>query len=316
MYRAVFLLMAQGLIGEGELVYINVESCNLILESLTKNVGVFKVTLPGRKQNRNIKNFYTMLSTKSDWADSMRDYLKSLPSLPKDALFLNDRSRPLTRQNIQNYFHWHAVEAGVVKQFSPLCNRCGAETVRSRRLHESGIRKIVYTCKECGEVHWAADLPNNFTNIRYGVNPHEIRDLMRSRWHLSGADPFVAEFMMEHDRQIDPNRYNKFWKYEPWYPPQEYRKALTWLNIVSEEPEKIERSALDSELESYRAESDVLRKEVSKLKQDVVQLGKVANDPLVQQVANVMQVEGGRQFFERLLKKMDRETEEWLKKAK
>lgn len=67
MYRVVFLMMGNALLDEAGLLYVNEKYCDLILESLTKNAGIFKLSLPGRKRNRNIKDFYTMLSTRSDW---------------------------------------------------------------------------------------------------------------------------------------------------------------------------------------------------------------------------------------------------------
>ena len=266
MYRAVFLMMAQGLMGEGELVYVSDNHWREVLTHLTKNDGIFKLTLPGRKRNRNVKNFFTMLSTKSDWATAMRDYMKSSPHQIHGALFRNVRGRPLTSQNIQYYFHWRAVEAGVIEQFTPPCSRCEGETVRARRRHHNGVLKVAYVCKECGNVDWACEMDENFASVRYGVNPHEIRDLMRSRWRASGAKIVVAEEMMEHD--IDPNEYDKM-KYTPSYAEKEYRKALPWLNVLSQDPSKVDRSTVDAELERYRRESQVLRREVARLNQYV-----------------------------------------------
>jgi transposase-like protein len=277
MYRAVFLMMAQGLMGEKELVYVSNNYWREIIEHLTKNTGLFKLVLPGRKKNRNVKNYYTVLSTKSDWADAYRDYMKSSAHDIFGALFKNERGRPLTEQNIQFYFHWRAVEAGVIKQFTPECPKCHGSTLRVRALYRNGRQRIAYKCKQCGAMNWACEMEANICNVRYGVNPHEIRDLMRSRWQVSGADPVVCEFMMGHLKQIDPNLYNKFMKYEPWYPLQEYQRALPWLNVLSEDPAKVDRTTIDVELESYRTEAEVLRRELSDLKRKLA----VLDDPIV-----------------------------------
>ena len=262
MYRAVYLMMAEGLMGEAELVYVSNNLWREVIDHLRKNTGIFKLVLPGRKRNRNVKNYYTLLCTKSDWADAYRNYMRSSSYRAFGALFRNQRGKPLTAGNIQYYFHCRAVEAGVVNQFTPSCGNCHGETVRVRKPHPSGLHKIAYVCKECENVNWACEMKNNSTHVRYGVSPHEIRDLMRSRWHVSGADPLVSEFMMGHE--IDSNHYNKFMKYEPWYPIAEYRKALPWLNVLSEDPNKVDRSQIDSELESHKAEIEVLRREVAK----------------------------------------------------
>lgn len=261
MYRAVFLMMAQGLMGGGELAYVNVTHASDVLEHLTRNTGFFKLALPGRKKNRNKKTYYTVLSTRSDWASTMRDYIKSVPNISdlQTCLFLNSHIKPLTARNIQGYFHAHAVETGVIKAFSPRCSECQGETVRF------GHKKVGYKCQKCGCVDWASDSdPSRRASIRYGVNPHEIRDLMRSRWRASGADVTVAEFMMQHD--IDRNRYDKM-KYTVGYAFQEYRKALRWLNVVSEDPERVDRAAVDLELEESRRNVEKVLREVAVLRE-------------------------------------------------
>lgn len=270
MYKAVFLMMAQGIMGEGEVVYVSNNHAKHVLRSLSKG-GIFKVVLPGRKKTRNVKNFFTMLSCKGDWADAMRSYLKGLKRLPTDCLFRTQKGGCLTDFAIRQYFHNRALEAGVIKFKTPSCRVCGGETLRMRASNaiegeytpKKDRGKIVYVCKECGDIVWARDLENFGISNRYGVNPHEIRDLMRSRWHLSGADPLVAEFMMQHDEQVDPNHYNKFAKYEPSYPIMEYKKALGWLNVLSNDPNKVDRSEVQDQLEAHSVEVELLKKEMA-----------------------------------------------------
>lgn len=269
-YRAVFCFMAATLLDESSMVYVSNNYAREVVEALTKNVGVVKLTLPGRKQTRNKKSFYTMFSTKSDAVDALRDYLKSLPEVRLDVLFRNDKGNPLNQHNIWRYFRNRAAESGVIKPFTPLCSKCYSETVKV-----FDGRKVRYKCKECNNEDSASEISDTFTNVRYGVNPHEIRDLMRSRWHVSGADGDVAEFMMGHN--IDPNNYNKFMKIEPWYPLQEYRKALPWLNIVSQDPSKVDRTEIDSKLESSEAKVDALSSELALLKRKL----KVLDDPVL-----------------------------------
>jgi len=274
-YRTVFLMQAQMLAGPGDMVYVSNHYRDEILQHITKNNGVFKVTLPGRKRNRNTVNYYTLLSTKSDWADAMRGYLKSLPNLPDTVLFRNDHGRPLTRLNIEWYFHKRAIEAGIIKQATPKCQKCGAETVWTRDFH-NGKSKVAYKCKECHQLNWACEMNLDLRSNRYGVNPHEIRDLMRSRWRASGAKVVVAEFMMQHGETVDPNQYDKL-KYTPMDAIVEYRKALPWLNVLSHDPNKVDRSEVDSKLEASEAKVDVLSREVARLQGDVKQFSWLAD---------------------------------------
>ena len=71
---------------------------------------------------------------------------------------------------------------------------------------------------------------NGFSGVRYGKNPHEMRDVFRSQWEKSPAKGSVAEFMMGH--QVDPLEYNKAVN-DPGWVDSEYRKAERLLNILS-----------------------------------------------------------------------------------
>ena len=57
---------------------------------------------------------------------------------------------------------------------------------------------------------------------------HEMRDVFKTRFHKSGADPVVAEFCIGHE--VDPLGYNKAMS-NVSYVSREYRKAEPWLNI-------------------------------------------------------------------------------------
>lgn len=89
---------------------------------------------------------------------------------------------------------------------------------------------------------------------RYGKNLHELRDLFRTRWRISGVDVEVAEFLMGHT--IDHLGYDKSpWTYPDWY-AEKYREAERWLNILSDEPEKMSRIEVQKEMDKIREEQD------------------------------------------------------------
>ncbi|MEM4727206.1 MAG: hypothetical protein QXD04_03000, partial [Candidatus Bathyarchaeia archaeon] len=82
---------------------------------------------------------------------------------------------------------------------------------------------------------------------RYGKNLHELRDLFKTRWRLSGCDTEVAEFFLGHE--IDRLGYDKSpWEYPEWY-EQQYRRAEPWLNILSEDPERVPVYELEAQKE-------------------------------------------------------------------
>jgi len=91
-----------------------------------------------------------------------------------------------------------------------------------------------------------------------------MRDLASSRWGDSGADRKVREHVLGHI--IDKNEYEKM-KYRDFV-EREYLKALPWLNILSEDPEKISRSQVDAELEGTKHELELMRNELARERQE------------------------------------------------
>jgi len=267
--RAMLTLMAATFMGCGEMVHVNTQYAKQIFEGVTRDVGWIKLVLPGRKQTRNKKNFYTLFNTRSDAGTALSQYFDQCAKPPTDVLFRNTpkkwglKGNPVTEKNIRRRFHKRSVDVGLIREVTPKCRSCGAPTLRKRK-QKDGKRKVSYLCKECGKNTRASEVNFDFRGVRYGVNPHEIRDLMRSRWQVSGADPLVAEFLMGHE--VDKNAYVKFMDYEPNYVVQEYRKALPWLNVLSEEPDKISRDEIGSRLDERDAEIDALRSELAEMK--------------------------------------------------
>jgi integrase len=83
----------------------------------------------------------------------------------------------------------------------------------------------------------------------YGKNPHELRDVFRTRFQKSGADGLAAEFFLGH--VVDSNEYNKAFNDED-YARSMYIMAEPWINVVTEEPEKIPRAEMDRKMREMR----------------------------------------------------------------
>jgi len=265
MYSTIFLMLAQGLLDQKRLCHINTEHAELVVNAITKNQGIFRIPLPGRKNNPN--PFFTMLSTNSDWATAFRHYMKVAKHDVRQVLFMNNKGEPVTGENIRRYCNRRAVEKGLIGSFTPNCPSCGRETVsRSFRLSRK-VRKQGYQCRECGEKIFAKDLGHEWKlaicRHRSGKHPHEIRDLMSSRWGMSGADRTVREFIMGHTVvKSDPNKYEKI-KYQHGFAEQEYRKALPYLNVLSEDPDKVSRGQVDLELEGTKQTVELLQRQLA-----------------------------------------------------
>ena len=99
--------------------------------------------------------------------------------------------------------------------------------------------------------------PRRGIHVRYGKNLHELRDLFRTRWEKSGARGAAAEFFMGH--VVDPLDYNKAYRDEAFARAQ-YLEAEPWLNVVSEEPSKVDVG----EVRSLRHQLDDLESRLEK----------------------------------------------------
>jgi len=85
-----------------------------------------------------------------------------------------------------------------------------------------------------------------------GYFPHQVRDVLRTEWQRTGADPLVCEFIMGHG--VDPNKYLQFMK-APDYVLEQYRVAESRLNLVSNpDPSMVNRNEMED-----------LRREVARL---------------------------------------------------
>lgn len=262
-YRSMFLMMFQGLMDEKRFCYINVKYAGEILEHVTKNDGEFTLYLPGRKGGA---PFHTILSTRGDWFKTFKEYMRVTDNDFSKALFLNDFGKPILSYNIAYYFREHAFKCGVVKRVTPQCDKCGFETVRVHRRVKTRVL-VIYRCKNCGNELDASCLGfSRGTSIRYGVNPHEMRDLARTRIEEAGVKKSAVEYWLGHTKQVDPNEYLSYRKYGLKLLAQEYRKALPFLNILSEEPDKIERSQVEMKFEGQKAQIELIQGELAVLR--------------------------------------------------
>lgn len=99
--------------------------------------------------------------------------------------------------------------------------------------------------------------------VRYGYGIHQLRDMFRTEWQRTGADPTVAEFMMGHTKNVDPNKYLQFAKV-PDYVIEEYRKAEPRLSLLSNpHPDlvrKDEVEELKEQVQQLQTQSERARK--------------------------------------------------------
>ena len=262
LYRAVFLCMFQGAMGCEELMAFN-GSWDQVRPQLSAGRSRMKLYLPGRKHSKNGRPYYTFLG--HDAVVALKEYLDAERGNIQngDVIFLNKQAIPLGKANIQMAITAYGEKVGLLKRPTPPCPKCKGETIRVRRRHWiRGERKQVtsFICKACREETLYSPEHAISPHTRYGINSHELRDIYRTEWQLSGAAAVCAEFFMGHD--IDPNNYNKIMKLHPEWAEEQYAKAEPFLNIVSEDPRKV---GLDRvrELEEKTLEIEDLKRELA-----------------------------------------------------
>lgn len=282
-YKTVFVMFAQAFLGISEFRYINENLAAEVVRHVTRNDGIFRLDLPGRKRGKNREPFSTFLCSDSDFGDCFLRYMREARHDVTKVLFVNNNGEPLTKANIEHYFNARAVEVGIINPITPVCGVCGGETVKfragcGRDVPVEHRRKTGYRCKS-GHVTWSdLECVDFLKGNRYGVNPHEIRDLMRTRWESSGANGKVVEFMMGHMEKVDPNSYLSWSKYERHVPMAEYRKALPYLNILSEDPRKVDRVDVEAQLEASRAETRATSEKLIKLERELAEIRAIIRD--------------------------------------
>lgn len=258
MYQSVFMVMFQGGMGWQQFEHFNEKGWQQIKDHILNEEDhkPILIRLPARKHggSYNRQPFYTFIGY--DAQQLIRRYVKGQRGRIREgeALFLNEKGKPLQRSDARKFFTRHAKACGLISDVTPLCPHCKAKTRRTRQ-KVNGKHKVLYVC-ECGYSVSCDDSKLNefkesFKAVRHGINLHEIRDVYRSTWEISSANPKLAEFCLGHD--IDPNSYNKFFRNQA-YCTTEFKKAQSYLNILSEDPTKIRKEDFAEILAEKEAE--------------------------------------------------------------
>ena len=252
MYKAALLCKFQGGMDTAGLLYFNRNCVDSVWRAVQKGSKLLRVTLPGRKATRNITSFFTFIG--SDALECLRQHFHSQGWRKDTVLFRTEQGQPLSAWSLSKYFLAHALKTGVVKAKTPVCPVCGGETVRERKFHGGGVQTS-YNCVGCQRRFKVGEMKQTHgarSSIRYGCHPHELRDLFRTEWHRAqsavGVDYGVAEVCMGHGlKKIDPLLYDKIMS-EPEYAEAQYRRAMPFLNILSEDPRVVARGEVEDQL--------------------------------------------------------------------
>ncbi len=278
LYQAIMLMQFQGFMGGAEIMHVSHNSWSQIKKQLDKDEKFIRIDLPGRKHARFKRPYYTFIGT--DAIEALKRYLAIRgPIKNGEPIFINKFGDPVNKAAYQTYFRRRILLGGIVDYQTPECPECGGETRKNivgptNKYAKNQKSRTVYICAECGHTFPTSNkIYKELIRNRYGMSPHELRDLARSAWETSPAKGIVAEFFMGHS--IDPNNYNKFFKTDPDWVKSQYRRANPWLNIMSEDPRKIpvtELERLTEKTVQQNGKIDYLEDENRKLEEKLLEL--------------------------------------------
>lgn len=228
-YRAILLSMFQGGLDSSSFMYWNVNGKASLMEQLKGDPEAVKIHLPGRKKSRNEEGFYTFIG--KDSIDAIRQYH-----------IFREKEENRKREKAKKKGETYSPDPNAifVDQFGGPIQYNGLRMYWSRLLRRLGL----------------IEPKGSYSGNRYGKNLHELRDLFRSRWRLTGIDVELAEYFLGHG--LDRYGYDKSPQHDPEWFKDKYVEASSWLNILTEDPQKVSVKEVHSlRMENRRLEEEL-----------------------------------------------------------
>jgi integrase len=198
LYRAVYLSMLAGAMGEEELIHWSDTGLKSLREQIKKGEDIVVIEQTGRKSKKNREPYFTLIS--GDALQAVKDYLAVRPEIGSNAIFISQYGDPLTKDALYQQWTTYAKKLGIIKPDQQTLE----EIAQGKR-------------RRC--------------QIRFGKNVHEIRDTYRTLAAKAHADRDIAEFLMGH--VIDRLGYNKAMSDVDWV-KSEYQKFSKAFNVLTD----------------------------------------------------------------------------------
>ena len=114
MYGAIITCMAESGMGISEVLDWSNMGWESLRDQLNEGVDVIKVDLPGRKSERNVRPYFTLVG--GDAQRMLRHYLG--PDLPEErkAIFLNPLGRPVNATALKRFWLRHLIRLGIIEK--------------------------------------------------------------------------------------------------------------------------------------------------------------------------------------------------------
>jgi integrase len=192
LYRAVFLVMFTSGLGQDEFIRWSNEGLPSLRQQLESHQEAIRIDVAGRKGMKNRYNYCTFIG--GDALIALKSYLKDRDKLYPNApeIFITAMKKPITANTL--YHEWMRL------------------------------------CKKI-QIYKQEPFREGEAPRRQGINPHEMRDVLITKWQEWNISPQVyCEYRVGHI--IDKNDYNKIYRNEPKM-REEFFNVLPYLNILS-----------------------------------------------------------------------------------
>jgi integrase len=122
-YRAAFLCILLGGMGQEEFSYWNRTGLQKLRKDLRGDADMIRADMPGRKGSRNILPYYTVVG--GDALVALREYMVARPHTSAGTIFVDQRGGPISKPALYMYWSRHIVKTGVFAESERQGNRTG-----------------------------------------------------------------------------------------------------------------------------------------------------------------------------------------------
>ena len=111
-YQAAYLVMFQAALDHQMFIYWNTHGYDDLVKQLRENPDTVKLSLPGRKRNRNVKPYYSFIGR--DAIDALKNWFQQRPP-NAEGIITNQFGKPLRNYDLKNYWLRHLRKIGIVE---------------------------------------------------------------------------------------------------------------------------------------------------------------------------------------------------------
>jgi len=285
LWRSVFMSKFQMMVDTASLIQFNMNGWDRIKDQFLKGESVngrrdrILVVMPPRSKIKKRGALPYPTSFERDAILEMRNYFDIERGVPEDGepIWLTNRGEPITRRRVGDVWLEYVKKSGLVKPYRYKCPDCGQNLKKTRIRLPSGSQPQRYFCRRCQKIFKRREIPDalskrELSRVRYGYGLHEAcRDVTSSEVEIAiyrtGAPPWVSNLRMGNTSRVDPNGYQKCMQKNYACAEEIFDLISPWLNVLSEDPEKVSISEYNKMQHRYEKAIGEIREEIEYLKE-------------------------------------------------